>query len=426
MRNKKHSLNKNISIPKNPFYKRWWYILLLVISFIGTLNSKNDPSDFMLGLIFICILVIVAFIGMCRKKTTETASINKNLHILLISSAICFGLAILFLVAFGTASDGNYPDPQVDIYLALCLASLLSSITLLIFAFALKLRQTHKKTQNRDYHASPIYSTQSDAYSQGNNQSLIKNGEYDTIRKKSESNEEIDPSRIQNCVKHDSFGTQNYQKTEPIISKISSSAADRMAAESEMDIIREMELDFLTAYDMAFNGLLNLDDCRRIFRILCKKYEDSSYPLSVQLRFEQLKDEYRPKFESPNPMRAVDNMNGHAFESYCASILKKIGFTNVSVTPGSGDQGVDVIATKDGVRYAIQCKCYSSNLGNTPIQEVCAGKNMYNCHVGVVMTNRYFTDSAKQLADKNGILLWDRDKLMQMIDDAKHEFEPVY
>ena len=69
----------------------------------------------------------------------------------------------------------------------------------------------------------------------------------------------------------------------------------------------------------------------------------------------------------------------------------------------------------------MQCKCYASALGNTPVQEVCAGKNMYNCHVGVVMTNNYFTASAKQLAEKNGILLWDRDKLQYMIDNTKRE-----
>ena len=46
---------------------------------------------------------------------------------------------------------------------------------------------------------------------------------------------------------------------------------------------------------------------------------------------------------------------------------------------------------------------------------------MYNCHVGVVMTNNYFTAGAKQLAEKNGILLWDRDKLQQMIDSAIRE-----
>ena len=114
----------------------------------------------------------------------------------------------------------------------------------------------------------------------------------------------------------------------------------------------------------------------------------------------------------------TDGMESHEFESYCADLLRKNGFVNVSVTPGSGDQGVDVIAEKEGVRYAVQCKCYSSALGNTPVQEVCAGKSMYNCHVGVVMTNNYFTAGAKQLAEKNGILLWDRDKLQRMIDSA--------
>ena len=114
----------------------------------------------------------------------------------------------------------------------------------------------------------------------------------------------------------------------------------------------------------------------------------------------------------------TDGMEGHEFENYCAELLRKNGFVNVSVTPGSGDQGVDVIAEKEGVRYAIQCKCYSSALGNTPVQEVCAGKSMYNCHVGVVMTNNYFTAGAKQLAEKNGILLWDRDKLQQMVGSA--------
>ncbi|MCI8916236.1 MAG: restriction endonuclease [Oscillospiraceae bacterium] len=111
----------------------------------------------------------------------------------------------------------------------------------------------------------------------------------------------------------------------------------------------------------------------------------------------------------------IDGMGGHEFEHWCAELLKKNGFTDVEITKGSGDQGVDIIAVKDTIRYAIQCKCYSSNLGNGPIQEVSAGKSFYHCHLGVVMTNRYFTAGAKKLADANGILLWDRDKLEEML-----------
>lgn len=111
----------------------------------------------------------------------------------------------------------------------------------------------------------------------------------------------------------------------------------------------------------------------------------------------------------------VDGMEGHEFEHWCADLLRKSGFTDVEVTKGSGDQGVDVIAVKDGIHYAIQCKCYSSDLGNKPVQEVHAGKVMYKCQVGVVMTNRHFTAGAKELADATGVLLWDRDKLEEML-----------
>lgn len=105
----------------------------------------------------------------------------------------------------------------------------------------------------------------------------------------------------------------------------------------------------------------------------------------------------------------IDFMEGHDFEYWCAGLLRHIGFQGVTVTQGSGDQGVDILAQKDGIRYAIQCKRYSSNLGNTPVQEVHAGKMMYNCQIGAVMTNLHFTDGAKQLAAATGVLLWDRD-----------------
>ncbi len=114
----------------------------------------------------------------------------------------------------------------------------------------------------------------------------------------------------------------------------------------------------------------------------------------------------------------VDGMDGHEFEYFCAELLQKNGFSNVKVTPGSGDQGVDILAEKLGIKYAIQCKNYISALGNTPVQEVFAGKQFYNCHVGVVLTNSTFTPGAKNLAEATGVLLWDRTDLQKMMDIA--------
>lgn len=111
----------------------------------------------------------------------------------------------------------------------------------------------------------------------------------------------------------------------------------------------------------------------------------------------------------------VDGMDGHTFEHWCAELLKKNGFVNVEVTQGSGDQGVDILAVKDGIKYAIQCKCYSSDLGNKPVQEVNTGRAIYHCQIGAVMTNRYFTAGGKEAAEATGILLWDRDNLEEML-----------
>lgn len=121
----------------------------------------------------------------------------------------------------------------------------------------------------------------------------------------------------------------------------------------------------------------------------------------------------------------VDRMEGHEFENWCAQLLSDIGFSGVTVTKGSGDQGVDIIAKRGGISYAIQCKCYSSNLGNSPVQEVSAGRTFYHCQVGAVMTNRYFTSGACELANSNGILLWDRTWLENAII-SRIKNEPFY
>lgn len=121
----------------------------------------------------------------------------------------------------------------------------------------------------------------------------------------------------------------------------------------------------------------------------------------------------------PDDISSIDGMEGHDFEYFCADLLRRNDFSGVSVTKGSGDQGVDVLATKGGIKYAIQCKNYASALGNTPVQEVNAGKTFYNCHVGVVMTNSTFTPGAKTLAQATGVLLWDRVVLQKMMEDAE-------
>ena len=107
----------------------------------------------------------------------------------------------------------------------------------------------------------------------------------------------------------------------------------------------------------------------------------------------------------------VDGLDGTQFEHYCADALERAGFTHVRTTPASRDFGADVLAQKDGVTYAVQCKRYDRPVGISSVQEIYAARDFYGMMVGAVMTNSTFTTPARQMAEKLGILLWDGDDL---------------
>lgn len=115
--------------------------------------------------------------------------------------------------------------------------------------------------------------------------------------------------------------------------------------------------------------------------------------------------------------RQVDEMEGLDFEYYCADVLQNHGFIEVEVTQSSGDYGIDILAEKEGVTYAIQCKRYQSPVGVKAVQEAYAGRDYYDRMVGCVLTNQYFTQPAVEAAKKLKILLWDRDYLESMMEE---------
>ena len=113
-------------------------------------------------------------------------------------------------------------------------------------------------------------------------------------------------------------------------------------------------------------------------------------------------------------IKSCDSMTGEQFEHFCASLLRANGFRNVKVTQTSGDYGIDVLAQKGMDSYAIQCKRYTSPVGNHAVQEAFSGAAYYGNRTPVVMTNQEFTAAAVETAERIGVRLWGRSKLVQM------------
>lgn len=114
------------------------------------------------------------------------------------------------------------------------------------------------------------------------------------------------------------------------------------------------------------------------------------------------------KEKQKNIGRNFDLMDGHEFEFFCRDLLEDNGFKNVEVTKGSGDQGIDIIANNGNKKVGFQCKNYAGKVGNNAVQEAYAGQSFYGLEEVYVLTNNYFTDSAKQLALSTGVILLDR------------------
>lgn len=97
-------------------------------------------------------------------------------------------------------------------------------------------------------------------------------------------------------------------------------------------------------------------------------------------------------------------MTPQQYEDYCANILKQLGW-KARTTRRSGDQGVDVIATKNDTTIVLQCKFYSHPVSNKAVQEVIAGKEFFKADYAGVVTNNRYTQSAKELARQSDVLL---------------------
>lgn len=120
-----------------------------------------------------------------------------------------------------------------------------------------------------------------------------------------------------------------------------------------------------------------------------------------------------------NSIEYVDSLDGPGFEKFIADLIKKLDYTDVTVTQISGDQGIDVIGYKDGKKIGFQCKHYTGSVGNRAIQEAYSGKTYYNLDLAYVVTNSEFTVSADELASRLRILQWNRTDLRLKIDSAE-------
>jgi restriction system protein len=109
------------------------------------------------------------------------------------------------------------------------------------------------------------------------------------------------------------------------------------------------------------------------------------------------------------------SLSGNDFELLLIRLYENMGYL-VQHIGGVGDQGADLILTKDGQRILIQAKCYKNwGVGNASVQQAATAKVHYDCNKAMVVGIPYFTKEAQQLAKTNGVDLVDKKELQSLL-----------
>lgn len=204
--------------------------------------------------------------------------------------------------------------------------------------------------------------------------------------------------------------------------------------EEKMEGQKYDEIEKVYIYNVIINDEINIEQVEEvlIYYLLSRKYTDDMslyeyldyyYELIKSIKKDIKISDIKQKLQTKQKRKIntytiddVDLMTGNEFEEFIGLLFKKMGYSS-RITKQSGDQGLDVIAIRNGIKIGIQAKCYSNTVGNSAVQEAVAGKSFYNCDKVVVVTNSYFTLSAIELAQVNNVILWNRDMLKEKLKE---------
>ncbi len=116
----------------------------------------------------------------------------------------------------------------------------------------------------------------------------------------------------------------------------------------------------------------------------------------------------------------IDKMSGKMFELLLLETFRKSGYKG-KTTQEYGDYGADLLLVKDNVKYVVQAKRWNQKVSVKAIQEIVAAIKHYKADKGMVITNSGFTKNAENLARSNQVELWNRNKLISFMRQARDQ-----
>lgn len=103
--------------------------------------------------------------------------------------------------------------------------------------------------------------------------------------------------------------------------------------------------------------------------------------------------------------------NAANFTQIIVKLLKCLDYSDIKEV---SEEGIDIIATKDGKKYCFKCQYDIEAIGEKKMETLCAAFKKGKYDKAVYVTNSSFISAAKKLGEKEDVLLWDRNTVDRM------------
>jgi restriction system protein len=116
---------------------------------------------------------------------------------------------------------------------------------------------------------------------------------------------------------------------------------------------------------------------------------------------------------------ALNNITWREFEMLVGEWFRRQGYT-VTETGGVADGGVDLILTKAGETYLVQCKQWKAyKVGVNIVRELLGVMVSQGAAGGYLVTSGVFTNEARRFAESSNIALIDGEKLAYLMNETR-------
>lgn len=174
------------------------------------------------------------------------------------------------------------------------------------------------------------------------------------------------------------------------------------------------------------------EDVYKLFKAVQEsvKKETPSLPKKTDPKFENTPTE--DEEHSLGLINIIQNIPATGFEKLCKRLLTEVGINEITITGGSGDQGIDgkgIVKLNDVVSLNIvfQCKRYKETVSAHHVRDF-RGAMQGRGEKGLIITTGRFTKEAKNEANRDGVTpieLIDGDRLVELFEKYKLGLKPV-